>query len=94
MKKTYTVNVTCDNCEQHGVVALEKGTPVPGKMTCPNCGCETARKVIKLDVSLKKPWGYDYLPPHTLQTEPPNTIPFPGWSSVGDRPPPSILDEQ
>jgi len=44
---TYTLHVTCDNCDFYGEVTLPKGTAAGHSIECPNCGCKTARKPSK-----------------------------------------------
>jgi hypothetical protein len=43
LPKTYSINVTCYNCDHDGVALLKYGEPVPESILCPNCGCKTAR---------------------------------------------------
>jgi predicted RNA-binding Zn-ribbon protein involved in translation (DUF1610 family) len=43
MSETYKIHCVCENCGYNGEKELPKGTPVPNKFLCPNCGCETAK---------------------------------------------------
>lgn len=62
MTDTYSINCRCSNCDHAGPKELPKGTLVPDKFACPNCGCETAVKCAKpapsptRDVSPFEPW--------------------------------------
>lgn len=50
--KNYSVPVYCTNCDYGDTFkkliaprkSFPKGTEVPNRMTCPNCGCKTLRK--------------------------------------------------
>lgn len=46
MKKeaTYEIAVQCSNCDKSGSASIPRGTPVPGAIECPHCGCKTASK--------------------------------------------------
>jgi len=44
MSNTYSINITCSNCDYAGSVDIPKGTPVSSSIKCPNCECDTARK--------------------------------------------------
>lgn len=44
MAETYTINVSCSNCDRTSPAQLAKGVPVPEVVECPNCGCQTAKK--------------------------------------------------
>lgn len=70
---TYSVNVVCSNCDHQGIVNIPKGMVIPDKITCPNCGCETARKDTSpchphilpfkpVKPCLPRPWTWDHIP--------------------------------
>ncbi len=44
MSETYSIEVECRNCDKSGKAQIERGTPVPDEIECPNCGCKTAKK--------------------------------------------------
>ncbi len=52
---TYTVNIECANCDYIGTSELPKGQPFNEAVTCPNCGCKSAKKQ-------QKPKAGDILP--------------------------------
>ena len=42
-EETYTVKVSCQNCNWEGNIKVEKGT-LATENPCPNCGCDTLVK--------------------------------------------------
>ena len=72
--KTYTIQVQCSNCDHIGPTEIQRGTPVPDQLECPNCSCKTAKKykgVSSLPIIREKestwPW------PPRIWTEPERT---------------------
>ena len=47
MSETYSVKCECTNCDYSGKAEFAKGEAVPSVFECPNCGCETAKRVRK-----------------------------------------------
>jgi len=37
----YSVSASCSNCGHKGSITSKKGTEMPAKDACPNCGCWT-----------------------------------------------------
>ncbi len=48
--ETYAVKCKCSNCNHEGAAEFAKGTPVPTVLECPNCGCETAKKAVNVEL--------------------------------------------
>lgn len=44
-KETYEIHCECGNCGWNGQLAIEKGREVDTTEECPNCECETAKKI-------------------------------------------------
>lgn len=68
---TYTIQVKCSNCDHIGPTEIQKGTPVPDQLECPNCSCKTARKhnaVSSLPIPKRDNW------PPRIWTEPKWTV--------------------
>lgn len=74
MKKTYTIQVACANCDFKGDIELLKGTLSSGLHECPNCLCRTANKVNAVSslpvIRDNKEWPWH---PPRIWTEPDRT---------------------
>lgn len=41
MKSTYVVKIICGNCHHGMLITQSKGTPLPDRIKCVECECET-----------------------------------------------------
>jgi hypothetical protein len=45
LTNTYNIKVSCTNCGFNGNAAIPRVQPVAEKIQCPNCRCDTAKKM-------------------------------------------------
>lgn len=72
-KSTYKIHMHCSNCEQSNLVEIPRGETCGGMHECPNCGCQTASKPLKLNL------------PETIPVPVPYPVPVPRIPFIEER---------